>query len=280
MTHSRGCAQRQREELVQRIRRATPPTSPTPPAASSADPREPVGGHPGKARISNTPTELKTVQVSSHSSALQLAGGLGREHRPHRRACRAAWWLLEMDGALDGAVANPMTGRLDGTTASNPVAVSGRRGRTKVERRMAEDSNAVLCPDWFPKAREMLCAKDGGETTLSRAIPYLCAWQVLGSVLAPVLDVTFDESKSASGLTSKDVLIYVSVTAVAFLVLAMGVCVGELGRVLHQDGGELAALGLGATMIRHSALQFLLHARIVLRVLKSISVVFGLGVLQ
>jgi hypothetical protein len=52
-------------------------------------------------------------------------------------------------------------------------------GRTKVERRMAEDSNAVLCPDWFPKAREMLCAKDGGETTLSRAIPYLCGWQVL-----------------------------------------------------------------------------------------------------
>jgi hypothetical protein len=39
-------------------------------------------------------------------------------------------------------------GSLDGTIA-NPLAVSDGRGSTKIMRRMAEDSDAVLCPDWF-----------------------------------------------------------------------------------------------------------------------------------
>lgn len=114
--------------------------------------------------------------------------------------------------------------------------------------RLAEDSNAVLCPDWFGRTRRILCTNTGEPSLLVRLLPALAVFRVVSITFYVVRRVT---SVSDPGVS--DLMLMIAVGTFHVMGGAFTLIVFEL-RVVLREEGELRALGAGERKIRASEL--------------------------
>ena len=111
------------------------------------------------------------------------------------------------------------------------------------DERLEEDSNAIVCPDWFGDARRKLVNAETGEpTAIVRALPYLAVIRVLGNAL----HLSNRIGGSPQGLSARGVLLLVAVAAFWVLSFSMSMIVFELSRLLRKGG---RFIGFGKTGI-------------------------------
>jgi hypothetical protein len=135
---------------------------------------------------------------------------------------------------------------------------------------LTEDSNAVVCPDWFPVTRRRLLCPGGEPTILARSIPYAGMLFAVSFVLLLnwKLNNIFDP-------TPKDALLIILFLTGSVLAFALCRVVPFLLQVLRPVVGELATMGIGSTKIRASALTALQRQQKLTRVLQGLSLIFA-----
>jgi len=148
---------------------------------------------------------------------------------------------------------------------SDFIGVADRRGDRKVkkrDRRLQEDSNAALCPDYFARTRKLLINEDGSATALPRVTRFIGFAAFVASWWNLYWKVT-DWSKP----TASDLLYVINFMCTDVLIFCLALIVNELRYVIRplEDGGELACLGAGTAMIRESAAKGLERQRIFFR---------------
>jgi hypothetical protein len=137
--------------------------------------------------------------------------------------------------------------------------------------RLHEDTNAVVCPDYFVRARGLLGATDGVGSTLLGALR--CVGPAAVAFFLAALPTIINDPANLSGL--EVYLLVIFFTASPFI-LALTKVTQELFAVLRPDG-ELARLGLGDTKVSVSALATLEKQRKLTRLVQAFSV--GVGTL-
>ena len=163
------------------------------------------------------------------------------------------------------------------TQASNPVHQGGdplssvdAPRQQPSDSRLAEDSNAVVCPDWFAKTRRRLLRPDGEPTALARSIAYNGMLFVASFVFVLTWRLV-----NIFNPTPKEVLLIIGFLTLSVLTFAFCRLVPLLMQVLRPEVGELATMGIAATKISVSALTALERQRKLTRVLQGLSVIFA-----
>jgi len=165
-----------------------------------------------------------------------------------------------------GSFTNPMRDDDDDADAS-AVGLSKHQ-----ERRLREDSNAVVCPDYFARARKLLSDPETGDpTALARALPYLAVVRPLSLMFYASGRIT-----SVTEPTESDVLLMTGYLCFFVMSQALTLICSELRYILRK-GGELERLGAGETQISARAFASLERQRMLLRFFQLVLVVNGLG---
>ena len=165
-----------------------------------------------------------------------------------------------------GSFTNPMRDDDDDADAS-AVGLSKHQ-----ERRLREDSNAVICPDYFARARKLLFDSETGDpTALARALPYLAVVRPLSMIFYASGRIT-----SMTEPTETDVLMMTCYLCFFVMSQALTLICSELRYILRK-GGELERLGVGETEISARAFASLERQRMLLRFFQLALVGNGLG---
>ena len=175
-----------------------------------------------------------------------------------------------MDAA--GAFTNPMTRDDDDVDAADGTDGQSAGLSKRQLRRLREDSNSVVCPDYFAWARKLLSNPETGEpTALSRVLPYLAVVRPLSLMFYASGRLT-----SATEPTETDVLMMTCYLCFFVMGQALTLICTELRYVLRKDG-ELESLGIGTTKISARAFASLEQQRKLLRFFQLALVGNGLG---
>ena len=154
-----------------------------------------------------------------------------------------------------------------GAAALGTVALSASEAA-----RLAEDSNAIVVPDWFVRSRGLVChPKTGEPTRLVRALPWM------GVLRMFMMSVRASEGiDSLTSPSATDVFYMVTIGTFWLLTAAFTMTAFELSAVLRK-GGELEMLGLGETKISASAFASLNRQYMFLRFVQLVTVGNGFG---
>eukprot|EP01047_Picozoa_sp_COSAG01_P070941 COSAG01_NODE_10885_length_2060_cov_48.003570_2_plen_291_part_00 len=163
-------------------------------------------------------------------------------------------------------------GQIFGKNSShNPLADDSGGAEHGTADRTREDTNAVVCSDWFARARNLLVAPDGSGTRLLASIRFLGPVLVVVYVFAVASYIN-----EPSNLSSYDVLVLVLLFTASPTVIALTNVVSELFAVLHPNG-DLAKLGIGETKISASEMAVLQRQRQLTRFVQLFSVGSGIA---
>jgi hypothetical protein len=138
--------------------------------------------------------------------------------------------------------------------------------------RLAEDSNAVVCPDWFVRTRLLLHTDAGEPAFFLRLLPWLALFRVVSISFYVGWRVT-----SVSDPSVNDMMLMVAVGTFHIMGAAFTMIVFELCAVLREPEGELQALGAGKTKIRSSELASLQFQRRMFQGVQAFGVVMAVG---
>jgi hypothetical protein len=165
----------------------------------------------------------------------------------------------------------------DSQTVQTALVNRRQKKLSKRERhRLAESSNAVVCPDFhFAKLNSRLNKPDdGGPTVVAWIISVVCALTFVVTLLTGETTGAF--SAAARGDDISNALFAVTIVGLAICAPLSGSIVEHLRRVV-QPTEHLATLGVGRIKISARVASALQRARNVLRVAKLFFMTFGGG---